>query len=98
MGWFSTFELEGMVLEKLDIAYVSNKLNEKYKPPIYRTTKDTFEKDLVNPSIRRWEKAKKLAVEGKTYVWNTHAINKVVNTIEKYYIKLGSVKLRKVDA
>ena len=53
MGWFSTFELEGMVLEKLDIAYVFNKLYEKYKPPIYRTTKDTFEKDLVNPSIRR---------------------------------------------
>jgi hypothetical protein len=53
MGWFSTFELAGMVLEILDIAYVSNKLYEKYKPPIYRTTKDTFEKDLVNPSIRR---------------------------------------------
>jgi hypothetical protein len=53
MGWFSTFEQAGMVLEILDIAYVSNKLYEKYKPPIYRTTKDTFEKDLVNPSIRR---------------------------------------------
>jgi hypothetical protein len=51
MKWFSAFELEGMVLEKLDI--VSNKLYEKYKPPIYRTTKDTFEKDLVNSSIRR---------------------------------------------
>lgn len=75
-----------MVLEKLDIAYVFNERYEKYKPPKYRTTKDTFEKDLVNPSIRRWEKAKKLAVEGKTYVCNTHAINKVVNPIEKYYI------------
>jgi hypothetical protein len=60
-------------------------LYEKYKPPIYRTTKDTFEKDLVNPSIRRWEKAKKLDIEGKTYVCNAHAINKVINMIEKYY-------------
>jgi hypothetical protein len=42
-----------MVLEKLDIAYVFNEWYEKYKPPKYRTTKDTFEKDLVNPSIRR---------------------------------------------
>ena len=85
MRWFSTFELEGMGLEKLDIAYVFNKLYGKYKPPIYTTTKYTFEKDLVNPSIRRWEKAKKLAVEEeKTYVCNTHSINKVVNTIEKY--------------
>lgn len=75
-----------MVLEILDIAYVFNELYEKYKPPNYRTTKGIFEKDFVNPFIRRWEKAKKLAVEGKTYVCNTHAINKVVNTIEKYYI------------
>ena len=59
MRWFSTFEQAGMVLEILYIAYVFNELYGKYKPPIYRTTKDTFEKDLVNPSIRRWEKAKK---------------------------------------
>jgi len=31
------------------------------------------------------ENRQKIAVEGKTYVCNTHAINKVVNTIEKYY-------------
>ena len=48
MGWFSTFELAGMLLEKLDIAYVFNELYEKYKLPTCRTTKDTFEKDLVN--------------------------------------------------
>ena len=48
MGWFRTFELAGILLEKLDIAYVIKELYEKYKPPIYRTTKDTFEKDLVN--------------------------------------------------
>ena len=84
MGWFSTFELEGMLLEKPVIAYVSNELYEKYKPPIYRTTKDTFEIDLVN-LLEDEKMQKKLAVEGKTYVCNTHAIDKVVNLIEKYY-------------
>lgn len=48
MGWFSTFELAGVLLERLDIAYVFNELYEKYKPSIYRTTKDNFGKDLVN--------------------------------------------------
>ena len=84
MGWFSTFELEGMLLEKPVIAYVSDELYEKYKPPIYRTTKDTFEKDLVN-LLEDEKRQNKLAVEGKTYVCNTHAVDKVVEMIEKYY-------------
>ena len=48
MGWFSTFELAGMLLEILCLAYVFNELYERFKPPIYRTTKDIFEKDLVD--------------------------------------------------
>jgi hypothetical protein len=46
VGWFGKFELEGMGLGKSIITYVSEELYEKYKPPIYRTTKDTFKKDL----------------------------------------------------
>ena len=84
MGWFSTFELEGMLLGKPVIAYVSNELYEKYKPPIYITTKDTFEKDLVN-LLEDEKTQKKLAVEGKTYVCNRHAVDKVVDMIERYY-------------
>ena len=84
MGWFSTFELEGMLLEKPVIAYVSDELYEKYRPPIYRTTKDTFEKDLVN-LLEDEKRQKNLAAEGKTYVCNTHAVDKVVELIEKYY-------------
>ncbi|MGZ5511544.1 MAG: hypothetical protein ACXWFC_13890 [Nitrososphaeraceae archaeon] len=48
MRWFSTFELAWMLLEILGLAYVFNDLYKKFKPPIYRTTKDIFEKDLVN--------------------------------------------------
>ena len=40
IGLFRTFEQAGMLLEILDIAYVLNELCEKYKLPIYRTTKD----------------------------------------------------------
>ena len=83
MGQFSTVELAGMLLEQLDIAYVFNILYEKYKPPIYKTTKNTVEKDLVN--VLEEKRQKKLAVEGKTYVCNTHAIDKVVYMIKKYY-------------
>jgi len=84
VGWFGTFELEGMLLEKPVIAYVSDELYEKYKPPIYRTTKDTFEKDLVY-LLEDEKTQKKLSLEGKTYVCNTHAVDKVVEMIEKYY-------------
>lgn len=73
-----------MLLEQLDIAYVFNILYEKYKPPVYKTTKDTFEKDLVNV-LEEEKRQKKLAVEGKTYVCKTHAIDKVVYMIKKYY-------------
>ena len=63
MGWFSTFEPAGMLLEKLDIAYVFNELYEKYKPPIYRTTKDIFEKDLIN--LLEEEKRQKISCRRK---------------------------------
>ena len=46
VGWFGKFELEGMALGKPVIAYVSEEMYEKYKPPIYRTTKATFKRDL----------------------------------------------------
>ena len=48
MGLFSTFELERMLLKKPVIAYVFYEFYEKYKPLIYKTRKDIFEKDPVN--------------------------------------------------
>ena len=49
-----------------------------------KSQKNTVEKDLVNV-LEEEKRQKKLAVEGKTYVCNTHALDKVVNLIEKYY-------------
>lgn len=47
VGWIGKFELKGMTLGKPVIAYVSDELYKQYKPPVYRTTKKTFEKDLI---------------------------------------------------
>jgi hypothetical protein len=43
ISWFGKFELEAIALGKPPIAYVSDELYEKYKAPIYRTSKDTSE-------------------------------------------------------
>jgi glycosyltransferase involved in cell wall biosynthesis len=84
MGWFSKFELEGMALGKPVIAYVSDELYEKYRPPIYHTTKTTFKEDLkallADESERR-----RLATEGRKYVSKNHDVQKIVDTIMKLY-------------
>ena len=59
--WFGKFELEAMALGKPVIAYVSEGLYEKYKPPIYGTTKDSFIKDLQTFIEDRLERKRLLA-------------------------------------
>ena len=46
IGWIGRFELEGMALGKPVIAYVSDELYEKYRPPVHRTTPETLKQDL----------------------------------------------------
>jgi glycosyltransferase involved in cell wall biosynthesis len=84
VGWFGKFELEGMALGKPVIAYVSEQLYEKYKPPIYRTTKDTFEKDLEAFIEDRFER-ERLSHEGQKYVRNNHSLASVVKTVMTCY-------------
>ncbi|HET7147770.1 MAG TPA: hypothetical protein VFI73_04655 [Candidatus Nitrosopolaris sp.] len=84
VGWFGKFELEGMALGKPVIAYVSDELYEKYKPPIYRTTKDTFGKDLETFIQDRLER-KRLSNEGQKYVLTNHSLESVVKTVMRYY-------------
>ena len=48
IGWIGKTELEAMALGKPVIAYISDELYEKYRPPVYRTAKETIEKDLIN--------------------------------------------------
>jgi glycosyltransferase involved in cell wall biosynthesis len=84
VGWFGKFELEGMALGKPVVAYVSEELYEKYDPPIYRTTKDTFKKDLEAIFEDRHER-ERLSREGPKYVRNNHSIESVVEKVMKCY-------------
>ncbi|HEX7178473.1 MAG TPA: hypothetical protein VF220_02030 [Nitrososphaeraceae archaeon] len=84
VGWFGKLELEGMALSKPVIAYVSDELYEKYRPPIYRTTKDTFKKDLES-LIEDNEEKRRLTKEGHDYVKKYHSVEDIVKQVSKYY-------------
>jgi hypothetical protein len=87
IGWFGKFELEGMALGKAVIAYVSDELYEKYKPPIYRTTKDTFKYDLENLIGNNIERDR-LAKEGHDYIKRYHAVESIAKIVQEYYQKI----------
>jgi hypothetical protein len=84
VGWFGKFELEAMALGKPVIAYVSNELYEKYKPPLYRTTKDTFRQDLESLLEDNTEKDR-LSTEGPKYVKKYHSMENTVESVQKSY-------------
>ena len=87
IGWFGKFELEGMAMGKPVIAYISDDLYEKYKPPIYRTTKDTFKRDL-ECLLEDDAERDRLSREGQTYVRRVHSIQSTINSVYECYNKL----------
>lgn len=91
VGWFGKFELEGMALGKPVIAYVSDELFENYKPPIYRTTRNTFKKDLENLLENEMEQSR-LGTVGNTYVRKIHSIENIIPVLDKYYSISNTVK------
>ena len=84
VGWFGRFELEGMALGKPVITYVSDYLYEKYKPPVYRTTKDTFMQDLESLIADNDEK-NRLVIEGQKYIKEHHSIEPIIKTVNECY-------------
>ena len=84
MGWFGKFELEGMSLGKPVITYVSEDLYDMFRPPVCRTTKDTFEKDLVALINNDYER-NRLSRVGLEYIRENHSTKNIVETLEKYY-------------
>jgi hypothetical protein len=84
IGWYGKFELEGMALNKPVIAYVSDYLYEKYKPPIYRTTKSTFKKDLIS-LIENEEESARIARVGYEYVRKNHSIENIYRMVKECY-------------
>jgi glycosyltransferase involved in cell wall biosynthesis len=84
VGWFGKFELEGMALSKPVIAYVSDYLYEKYKPPIYRTTKNTFKEDLKS-LIENQDEIDRLSKVGYNYVRKNHSIENIYEMVKECY-------------
>jgi hypothetical protein len=89
MGWFSKFELEGMALKKPVIAYISDDLYKKYKPPVFRTSPSTFQSDLLH-LIKDEETRKELGSKGFEYVRKYHSVEMIVDNLDGYYHKILS--------
>lgn len=88
IGWFGKFELEGMALGKPAIAYVSDELYEKYRPPIFRTTAETFEQDLAG-LLQNENERRRLSREGAAYVRENHDSDRVLKIVEECYHRLA---------
>ncbi len=88
IGWFGKFELEGMALGRSVIAYISEELYDKYRPPIYRTTTATFEKDL-NTLLEDRQGRERLSKEGIAYVKQNHTLESTVEVLITYYHEVG---------
>jgi glycosyltransferase involved in cell wall biosynthesis len=84
IGWFGKFELEAMALGKPVISYVSSHLFQRYNPPIYRTTKDTFKSDLES-ILSDIEEQRNLAKAGRMYVEKYHSVNTLVKYLDRAY-------------
>lgn len=84
IGWIGKTELEAMALGKSVIAYISDELYEKYRPPVYRTTTKTIEKDLIDLMLDE-SIQKKLSMEGPEYVKKYHDSTIVSNQVMEYY-------------
>jgi hypothetical protein len=84
VGWFGKFELEGMAMGKPVITYVSDNLYEKYKPPVCRTTQDSFKQDLES-LLEDDSERERLGREGSDYVKKYHSIESVAKIVQDCY-------------
>ena len=84
MGWIGRLELEAMALGKPVIAYVSEELYEKYKPPVFRTSENSFRSDLEY-LLEDTNTRNKLVKLGLDYVKENHSVHNVCNLLDKYY-------------
>lgn len=87
IGWFGRFELEGMALGRPVLAYVSDALYEKHRPPVYRTSRETLKQDLA-ALIADHDEQRKLSEAGFRYVAEKHDTPRVCQLLERCYARL----------
>jgi glycosyltransferase involved in cell wall biosynthesis len=87
IGWFGKTELEGMALSKPVMAYVSDDLYEKYKPPIFRTTVQTFRKDIESIILDGPER-ESLGKRAAAYINEHHSADNLIEKLDGYYQKI----------
>jgi glycosyltransferase involved in cell wall biosynthesis len=73
-----------MALGKPVIAHVSDKLYEEYRPPIYRTTPESFKRDLES-LLEDTSERQRLGKEGSDYVRKYHSVESVTRIIQESY-------------
>lgn len=78
-----------MALGKPVIAYISEELYDKYKPPVFITTIQNFKEDL-EALLEDRNIQHKLAKEGIQYVKEYHSTKKIVEILDDVYKRLGS--------
>jgi len=61
-------------------------LYEKYRPPIYRTTRETLKEDVIR-LMEDDDEINRLSNEGYEYVRKNHAIENVITNVNKYYLE-----------
>ncbi len=84
MGWFGTAETEALALGKPVIAYISDELFDMYRPPIFRTTRETFRRDIMDLLTDESER-KRLSEAGPVYVKKYHDLSIISTKVSEYY-------------
>jgi glycosyltransferase involved in cell wall biosynthesis len=88
IGWIGRFELEAMALAKPVIAYVSDELYAKYRPPVHRTTPETLKQDLEY-LIEDSDYREQLAKSGLLYATKYHSPESITVQLDNWYKKLS---------
>jgi hypothetical protein len=63
---------------------VYDELYEKYRPPVYRTAKNAFKRDLRNLLEDNIERDR-LSKEGQSYIKKYHSVEGIVKAVNECY-------------
>jgi hypothetical protein len=86
-GWISTFDLEGMAMGRAVIAQIDDELYTRFKPPVHRTTKETFKRDML-ALLEDSREIEKLGRMGQEYIERNHNPTQIAAKALRHYEEL----------